>query len=145
MTASYTNDPANRPIDRVRLEIDDRDTIPETDALLTDEEILFFIGDNPHILFASAAAADAIGAKFASDAKSKKVGDLEIDYGDGQAASYTALAKGLRTRAKGKAGAYGGGLSKADKKTADTDPDRVLSPFRMGMHDNPASVREDFS
>ena len=39
MTATYTNDPTNRPIDRVRLEIDDRDTIPETDALLTDEEI----------------------------------------------------------------------------------------------------------
>ena len=36
MTATYINDPTNRPIDTVRFEVDDRDT---DNAALSDEEI----------------------------------------------------------------------------------------------------------
>ena len=150
MTATYTNQPATRPIDTVRFEVDDRDTIPDTDAVLSDEEIQYLIDTNTHILFAAAAAAEAIGSKFASEAASKKVGDLEIDYGDGQAASYSALAAGLRSRARRKAGVgvYAGGISKTDKDVAEADTDRVPSPFTIGMMNNPATAvdgREDFS
>ena len=147
MTATYTNDPSGRPVDTVRFEIDDRDTIPETDAALSDEEIQYLIDTNTHILLAAAAAADAIAGKYAADAKSKKVGDLEVDYGEGQAASYITLAGTLRQRAYRKAGAgvYAGGISKTDKDTAEADSDRVPSVFRMGMMDNPQNIDERVS
>jgi len=138
MTASYTNDPTNRPIDRVRLEIDDRDTIPETDALLSDQEIQYYIDSHPHILLAAAAAADQLGAKFADDPKSKKVGDLEIDYGsEGRSATFKATAAKLRAQvARSGAGIFAGGLSKAEKVTGRADTDKVQSVFQVGQDDN---------
>ena len=145
MTATYTNDPTNRPIDRVRLEIDDRDTIPETDALLTDEEIQYYIDSHKHILLAAAAAADQLAAKFAGDPKTKKVGDLEIDYGtEGRSATFAAVAKKLRSQAVKRAGAglFAGGLSKAQKVTERTLPDKVQPSFTIGQDDNPDSGRQ---
>ena len=135
MTATYINDPENRPIDTVRFEVDDRDT---DNAALSDEEIQYLIDNSNHILLACAAAADAIGAKYASEVESKQVGDLRIAYGSGGvAASYGALAKMLRLRAVRKAGAslYAGGLSKAAKTTVALDTDRVQSEFTVGMDD----------
>ena len=139
MTATYTNQPGTRPIDTVRFRVDDRDTIPETDAALSDEEIQYLIDTSTHILTAAAAAADAIAGQYATAAKSKKVGDLEVDYGKGQAAEYVALAKSLRAEVSKKAGAavYAGGISKSDKATAEADTDRVPSVFTLGAMDNP--------
>ena len=142
MTATYTNNPANRQIDRVRLEIDDRDTIPETDALLSDEEIQYFIDTHKHVLLAAAAAADQLGARFSGDPKSKKVGDLEIDYGEGgRSESFKAVAKSLRDRARRQAGAniYAGGLSQGEKATEKAKTDLVQPSFTVGIHDNPGT------
>lgn len=136
MTATYINDPQNRPIDTVRFEVDDRDT---DNAALSDEEIQYLIDSNNHILLAAAAAADAIGAKYASEVESKQVGDLRIAYGSGGvAASYGALAKALRMRVARKAGSkiYVGGLSKAAKTAVKADTDRVQSEFEVGMDDS---------
>ena len=135
MTATYINDPTNRPIDTVRFEVDDRDT---DNAALSDEEIQYLIDSTNHILLAAAAAATAIGAKYSSEVESKQVGDLRIAYGSGGvAASYSALAKALRLRAVRKAGAslYAGGLSKAAKTAVKADTDRVQSEFEVGMDD----------
>ena len=142
MTATYTNNPANRQIDRVRLEIDDRDTIPETDALLSDEEIQYFIDTHKHVLLAAAAAADQLGARFSGDPKSKKVGDLEIDYGEGgRSESFKAVAISLRDRARRQAGAniYAGGLSQGEKATEKAKTDLVQPFFTVGIHDNPGT------
>ena len=135
MTATYINDPQNRPIDTVRFEVDDRDT---DNAALSDEEIQYLIDSNNHILLAAAAAADAIGAKYASEVESKQVGDLRIAYGaGGVASSYSDLAKKLRDRAVRTAGSklYVGGLSKSEKTAVALDTDRVQPEFTVGMDD----------
>ena len=144
MTATYTNQPGTVEIDTVRFEIDDKDTTPETDALLTDEEIQYLIDTTPHILLAAAAAADAVGAKYSDSPVSKKVGDLTIDYGDatGIAGSYAALSKSLRLRAvKTAVGAklYSGGMSKSEKATVAADADRVQVEVSVGMDDHPGT------
>ena len=136
MTATYINDPTNRPIDTVRFEVDDRDT---DNAALSDEEIQYLIDSTNHILLAAAAAADAIGAKYSSEVESKQVGDLRIAYGTGGvAASYGSLAKALRLRVARRAGSkiYIGGLSKTAKTAVKADSDRVQSEFEVGMDDS---------
>ena len=139
MTATYINDPKNRPIDTVRFEVDDRDT---DNAALSDEEIQYLIDTTNHILLAAAAAATAIGAKYSSEVESKQVGDLRIAYGaGGVASSYKELAKLLRTRAASKAASkiLAGGLSKAAKTAVKADTDRVQSEFEVGMDDSSAT------
>ena len=147
MTATFTNAPGTRPIDTVRVEIDDIDCVPETDAMLSDESIQYFIDTNSHILLAAAAAAEAVAGKFADSPSRKKVGDLEVSYGDsgGKTVSYLSLAKSLRARAYRKAGAnvYAGGVSKSDKDSIESDSDRVPVVFSVGMDDNPESGGSD--
>ena len=135
MTATYTNDPANRPIDRVRFEVSDTATAT---AKLSDEEILMLIGDNNHVLYAAAAAAEAIGGQSASGLESKSVGDFTLSFPSGDLGSYSALASALRLRAAKKAGGslYAGGLSKTDKAAMEADTDRVQPVFSIGMDDN---------
>ena len=139
MTATYTNDPANNQIDRVRLEIDDRDVTTETDALLTDEEIQYYIDTHSNILLAAAAAAEQLSAKFAGDPKKKKVGPLEIDYGlEGRAATFKAVAARLRAQVARRGGAnlFAGGLSQAKKRTEKALTDKVQPSFTIGQDDN---------
>ena len=139
MTATYTNDPANRQIDRVRLEIDDRDTTVEANALLTDEEIQYYIDTHSNVLLAAAAAADQLGARFAGDPKSKKVGDLEIDYGDeGRSKVFMDVAKRLRAQVSRRGGAnlFAGGLSESEKVTEEAKVDKVQPTFTIGQDDN---------
>ena len=143
MTATYTNDPANRPIDRVRFEVGDTNT---TTAKLSDEEIAMLIGDNNHILYAAAAAAEAIGGQSASGVSSKSVGDFSISFPTGSdgggLGSYSALAAALRNRAASKAASklYAGGISKSDKTEMVEDADRVQPQFTIGMNDNPTAA-----
>ena len=138
MTATYTNDPANRQIDRVRLEIDDRDTTTEANALLTDEEIQYYIDTHSNVLLAAAAAADQLGARFAGDPQTKKVGPLDIDYGDGRSATFKAVANRLRAQVSRRGGAnlFAGGLSKAAKVTEEAKVDKVQPTFTIGQDDN---------
>ena len=139
MTASYTNDPTNRPIDRVRLEINDRDTIPETDALLTDEEIQYYIDTHSNILLAAAAAADQLSAQFAGDPMVKKVGPLAIEYGmESKSLTFKLVAMRLRAQVarRGHANLFAGGLSKAAKRTERAKPDKVQPSFTIGQDDN---------
>lgn len=126
MTATYTNQPGTVDIDTVRHEIDDKDT---SSAMLTDEEIQYYIDSNSHILLAAAAAATNVAGRFASDPKSKKVGDLTISYGaGGQSAAYKDLAKSLRSKVYRKAGAniHAGGISRTGENT---DADRGIGLF----------------
>ena len=139
MSATYTNDPNNRQIDRVRLEIDDRDVTTETDALLTDEEIQYYLDTHSNVLLAAAAAAEQLAAKFAGDPKTKIVGPLEISYGDeGRSKTFTAVAKRLRAQVARRGGAnlFAGGLSQAKKRTEKALADKVQPSFTIGQDDN---------
>jgi hypothetical protein len=139
MSATYTNDPTNRPIDAVRFYVNDKDCIPETDAALSDEEIQFLLNTNSSTLFAAADAANAIGAKYADDPESKDVGDFKLSYADGgRSTTYGGLAKSLRLKAAKRVGGkiYAGGISHADKRAAESDPDRVQPSITIGMDDN---------
>ncbi len=136
MTATYTNQPGTRSIDTVRLLVYDRDTIPETDAKLTDEEIQYFIDANSHINLAASEAALAIAARHAAEGTSKKVGDLMIE---GVGISYRELSKSLRLKAPRTVKAYAGGLSEAEKDAVDKDTDRPRPDFKRGMHDHERS------
>ena len=139
MTATYTNQPGTVDIDTVRHEVNDKDCDPESGAQLTDQEIQYAIDTNNHILLAAASCAEQIAATYAPEPKSKMVGDLQVNYGgEGRYATYTSLAKSLRTRAAKKVGSkvYAGGLSKTDKQTAERDTDRVQPVFQVGMDDS---------
>jgi len=136
MTASYTNQPGVRDIDTVRLRIADTDTIPETDAALSDEEIQYFIDSSASVLYAAANAAETIGAKYAELPVTKTVDGFTLSYGDGQSSSYAMLAKRLRRQAASNAKLYAGGLSKSDKTAAGNETDRVQPVFTLGMHDH---------
>jgi len=139
MTATYTNDPENRPIDEVRMLIDDRDCIPETDALLTDEEITYFINKNSHVNYAAAAACDTIVAKYAGEEQSKQVGDLKVSYvAGGRSSGYMERAKNLRAAVarRGRGKPYAGGISETDKDRIDADTDLVPLVFSVGMDDS---------
>lgn len=140
MTATYTNQPGTRDIDTVRMLIDDRDTIPATDAQLSDEEIQWFLDNHNHIYLAAAAAAEGVAAKYATDVNAKTVGDLGIVYFGQRVKQYKDLAKSLRSQAAKRATPYAGGLTKSEKRTFRKDSDRVQPGVRRGMHDNPGAV-----
>ncbi|WP_431490981.1 hypothetical protein [Paraburkholderia fungorum] len=77
---------------------------------------------------------------FARMAKSKKVGDLSIDYGE-RSKFYQELANTLE--AKGNIGGvipYSGGISISDKINVEGNTDRVRPPFRVDQFDNPNSA-----
>lgn len=79
MTWTYDG-PNGSAVDRVRLLIGDTD---ETDPLLQDEEIAFFLGEAGDSIYQAAHdCCYAVGSKFARMATSKSVGDLSLSYSD---------------------------------------------------------------
>jgi len=134
MSATYTNQPGTRDIDTVRLLIDDKDTKVATDAVLTDEEIQFFVDNNSHIYLAAAAGADALVAKYSADASSVKIDDAEVRFGGERVTQAKTLAKQLRSQAARKATPFAGGLTKSGKTAVEDDTDRVQPEFKRGMH-----------
>ncbi len=144
MTATFTNDPAGRQIDAVRMLVGDTDCIPETDAALSDESIQWMLNNTNHLFLAAALAAETLAGQNAGtgsrNISEKRVGDLAIRYGGGGAVSdYKALAKLYRLQAARKATPYAGGISEADKDAQDADTDRVRPAAEIGMHDHRGS------
>ncbi len=63
-------------VGKVRLTIGDTDVSPASDAVFTDEELTYFLTEtSSNILMASALAARAWAAKYATNADSEKIGD----------------------------------------------------------------------
>lgn len=142
-SATYTNDPTNVVIDRVRLEIGDTSC---SSAQLTDDEIRFAMaqedpddeGTESRILRAAARCARAIAAKMASSMDyshggvRKSAGQLFDHYRD--------LADDLDRQATVESVTpVVLGTTKAEKEEADGDSDQVQPAFKRGMHDNPRS------
>ena len=131
--ATYTNDPASKDLDRVRLETGDTDC---RTAFLSDAEIDLYLTEEPNVLRAAARAAGAIAAKCAR----------RIDFGHGSIRKslsqlrehYVDLSADLDRRASlGSVAPQALGLTVAEKDAADAETDRVQPAFKRGMHDNP--------
>lgn len=141
--ASYTNDPANVPLDRVRLEVGDTDC---ANAYLTDAEIELFIDEEDpdadgtvgKLLRAASTCANVIAAKLAR----------RVDFSHGPVRKnlsalfehYRDLSDDLGRRASGE-GVLPVvlGLTLAEKEAADLNESQVQPEFKKGMHDNPRS------
>ena len=141
--ATYTNDPANVPIDRVRLEIGDTDC---ASAYLTDAEVELYIdledplgsGLTGPLLRAASNCAGVIAAKVAKRINfqhgpvKKDVGSL-FDH-------YNELARTLANRANVEGAIPDAlGVTVAEKQAADADESRIQPGFKKGMMDNPRS------
>lgn len=88
MTFTYTGDPSVSDRDKVRFLIGDTDS---TDALVSDEEIEWSLGEAGSIYQAAHDLCTVIASKFARLATSKSVGDLSLSYAD-RAETYHRLA-----------------------------------------------------
>lgn len=130
MTATYTG-PANSDADAVRFLIGDTTV---TDALLQDEEIAWLLTESGSVVnTAAASACEAIAARFARLADTQ-VDDVRVALSQ-RAKGYRQLAADLRTQVT-RAGVmpYAGGISIAQKHTAEEDTDRVQPIFTRDMH-----------
>ena len=94
MTASYI---LTTNVCKVRLIIGDTDVAPETDAVFTDEELIYFLTENSNnINLAAADALEAWVAKYATAPDSEKIGDYP--YSQKIVAHLNKLAKELREK-----------------------------------------------
>jgi len=141
MTFTYTAGAGAK--DDVRLLIGDTDVNAKEDLRLEDEEIERLVyfetgsdapSDSASLYRAAAAAAEALAIKFARKAEGSTGPDRVQPTS--RAAEMRATASRYRARGGRVGAAYAGGISKADNLTLTTDPDRIGSPFSMGMMDN---------
>lgn len=137
--ATYTNDPANKPIDRIRLEIGDTDC---STAYLTDAEIRLSLASSTapytedQLLTAAADSARRIAAKLAR----------RIDFRHGPVSKSLSQAfdhyRALADELIAKAAIVGAvpialGVEVSEKEAANADTSRVQPAFSRGMMDNP--------
>lgn len=121
---------------QVRTRVGDTDT---TDQLITDEEIQFFVDQEPNgdVTLAAAAVADAIAAKFARKA-SFSTGDMSV--GAERFKYYKELAQQLRDQpaldAAHRATIYVGGRIRSEKDTLADNSSLEQPSFSRGMDDN---------
>jgi len=132
--------------DKVRLLIGDNDP---ASFQMQDEEIGFFISsENGNLYGAAASACRALAAHYA------RLADTVVEsvsvFNAARRESYLKLAVQLEGKRNssgtgfgGQAEVYCGGISVADMKEAESDPDRVPMRFRVGQDDNPPSSRFD--
>lgn len=132
MTWTYGGDPSANERDEVRWLCGDTDT---NDQLVTDEEIAYALTQQPEPTLAAALVCDAIAAKFAREAD-RRVGDVSLSASQ-KAEAYRQRAADLRSDAGVLALPSFGGISIADKESADEDTSAVQPTFRIGQFDNP--------
>ena len=132
MTWTYGNDPANDPVDEVRLLVSDTDS---SDPLISDEEIAYFIAKGGTGVGAAYLAANAIAAKFGRLAD-EKTGMVEVKWHQRYKA-YSQLAADLKRQLvlQSVPVPFGGGISITDIENRRDDTDRLAEVFRLGMND----------
>lgn len=130
----YTNDPANNPVDAVRLKVGD---IYEDFEILDDVTYQYFLSENDdNVVRASLDAARAILFKLTRWSR-ERTGDIEV-YGNDWFKNYrNALTDMLRNPNLSifTAMPYAGGISKQDMADNDSNPDNVLTESYIGMTD----------
>lgn len=136
---AYTGDPLNIPADAVRLMVGDTNAdAPE----LQDGEVAYFLSiSEQDPLTAAIAAATALQGRYAG-AVNESVGSVSISGGS-RAAGYAELLQQLRRQATlAGIAPWAGGISRAEKRAARCDTDRVPPLFNRSMlQDEGARVR----
>lgn len=132
MVATYDRE-ISTPKDEVRLLIGDRDTL---NAQLSDEEITWFLSDEPNPLNAAINACDAIASSYGRQSD-LTVGAVKMSNSQLQK-SYEAIADRLRA----KINALGippfvGGQSRSEKWSRRENADLVQPVFRRGLDSGP--------
>lgn len=146
-TYTYGFDPADNPVDAVRLWV--QDTGPNNNASppaptpngweFADQEIAYALTLYPNAILAAAWLAGTLAAKYAG-LVDKSVGDLRIAYGQRWKA-YQALVTTLKAQADSTgAGLYVGGVSKAEMERVASNSDKVEQPFRIKQFNIPGSA-----
>ena len=131
---TYAGDPAASDKDAVRYLLGDTD---EDDQKLSDEEIEYELAQGGSVRATAARAARALAASYALQPATKKVGDLEITFGN-RAANFLVIADRIQAESSLAAVPIAGGISVADKDRVAANADRVVPSFTRGMHDNPS-------
>lgn len=139
MSWTYTNDPLNVPLDRVRYLIGDLDV---NDPQLTDQELNFRISTEGSPESAAIAAVRDLLALYARKVDSS-VGDLRISYSQRREQYEGLLSKLLINRVRTSAGIVAGGISVARKGIVQQDADVVQPDFRKGQFDYEEGADED--
>jgi len=133
--ATYSGDPSINERDAVRFWINDTDV---DNAQIMDAEIDYVLTQFTNPMLAAAQCARNLQAKYARK-PNKRVGDLQISWGD-IAKAYATLAADLEARGNTfGVQPYSGGISWADRLKVNSNTDRVKPPFRgQGQFDNKA-------
>ena len=120
-------------LEKVRFFVGD---VIENRAKLTDSEISFLLADQGSVRRAAARAAENIAAIFASKVD-QSIGKIRISFSQ-QFKHFTELAKRLTKDANqgSLAGAFSGGISKADKRVDEQNEDLPKPFFTRDIHDS---------
>lgn len=120
-------------LEKVRLIVGD---ISKNRPRLSDGEINFFLTEEGSVRRASVRAAESIAAIFA-DKVDQSVGKIRISFSQ-RFKHFTELAKRLSRNANqgSLAGAFSGGISKADKQTDENNSDFPKHFFTRDLHDS---------
>lgn len=133
MTWTYTSTSTSfTNLNAVRFMTGDTDT---TDQQFTDEEGQYAIDDEGAARPAAARICEILAAKYSRKAD-KAEGQLQISLSQ-KFDHYMLLAKRLRSAIAVLATPHAGGISITDMEAAETDTDRVVPSFTIGMQDNP--------
>lgn len=136
MTWSYNETDLTTELNQVRLLIQDTSS---TGMLMSDEEVTFFIDQGSNIYESANLACISLKAKFA-DGVSKTVGKLSIELQQ-KTEHYGQLADTYLTKSKTKGGAqvFAGGLTISGKEAVRSNTDRVDPSFQRDFMDFPGT------
>lgn len=130
--------PATSDTDAVRFLCGDTIGVPASRQLVQNEEIAFLLTLESDVTAAAAAACEAIAGRLGAQVD-KRVGDLDIKASQ-RAEAFRVKATDLRAKAALACGAFGGGISLADKQTRRQDSDAVMPAFTRDQFENPGTV-----
>lgn len=134
MSWSYTNDPANVPLDEIRLIIGD--TV-SSDPQLQNEELEYFLGKYPSMTQAAIGAITVLISKY-SRLADETTAEVALKWSQ-RSDAYRKLKADLSDPNGALSQVptpYGGGISKSDVNARSGNPDRVSEIFNTGMFDN---------
>jgi hypothetical protein len=148
---AYTGNPSTNSRDAVRLLIWDVST-STSGELLSNSEVQWFIDVSPNIYAAACLAAHTLSARVTtlsastSAVEEKKVGDLMLRMGvaagnvEAFQRAYSGLCDRLAKQSALQSAPYAGGLSRSEKRSVESDSDRVRPAFARGQFDNPSAL-----
>ena len=137
MTWSYSGDPSTSDKDAVRFWSGDVD---DCDPLVSNEEILYVLSEQPHVKLAAADILDELANKFAIEVD-KSVDGVRESAGK-RSEAFSKRADKLRKRGSTSAPWFVGGLSKSGKDDLRSDEDAVQPTFSLGQDDYPGTTQD---